>query len=153
GEFIERLHQAVRTHLDRMQTLGHAARQGDRLLDIVDDAARVRRLRNPTLRKLFRQHMARERGTGEVLTESVVQILPDSALFALADLEKVALQALTFRNLTGQRLSAILDPALKVALQPTQPPQEKDGDGIEAQADGPIPNRYQEVRVDLAGRH
>ena len=73
------------------------ARPVDALVHKGDNFGGLHRFRQVLLAQFLFEHFAHERDAGQVLTQSVVQILPDPPLLPAADLEDGTLQALRLR--------------------------------------------------------
>ena len=101
-QVLEGGHQTFGFHLHRVKPPRQVARQRNSLLDQLDHFARIGGLGQRLGRQAFAQHLAGQRRARQVLAQAVMQIVPNPALFPLADLENLLLQPLALRHLPHQ---------------------------------------------------
>ena len=80
--------------------LGHEARLADGIAHVAGDFANFGRSFLRPTRQLLLQHLTHQFDPRQTLTETVMQILPNTLALTVADLENFALKPASFRDVT-----------------------------------------------------
>ena len=100
-QFLQRGRQPLNAHMHRGQAAGKRARLANGLGEQVPDICGLWRRWMLGVRQRFLQCFGHHHRAGQVLAQAVVQVLPDAALFAVADFKNLMLQPFALRDVLG----------------------------------------------------
>lgn len=98
GKFIQGRRKPPRIDVDRVQSAGQVPRLRQRFVYEAGDLAHVRDLVRRFARQPVRQALAGEGDSGQLLAQSVVEVLTDAPLLVAADFEDLALELAPLRD-------------------------------------------------------